>query len=90
MGRGVIPNKVLDHRVLHLILAQLNSIIINAATASRGGRWMVMVGSCLLITFATSLQGNKGFIVEVHGLITNIPHGREVYEIFPHVVIPFM
>ena len=51
---------------------------------------MVMLGSYLLIVFYYSLQGNKGFMVEAHGLITTSPHDNEVEDYCTRMLIPLL
>ena len=51
---------------------------------------MEMVCFYLLKTFTTLLRVKEGFTVEAHGLITNVPHGKKLYYINPHVVIPII
>ena len=55
MVQDVIPNNVMDHIVFHIILYHLNCIMIDANNAKGERRYIVIVGSYLLITFAASL-----------------------------------
>ena len=71
-------------------MSHMNDIILNTSTAAQDRFWMLIVGSYLLMTFTDSLRGNGVFVVEAHGLIMNVYHGRKTYETNPHVVTPLM
>ena len=47
--------RILEHIVMHLIIAHLNDIILNTTTTSEGRSCMVMVIYYLLITFTAYL-----------------------------------
>ena len=43
MGRDIRPNKILEPRVLHLILSHMNDIAVNSVTALGYRLWIVVV-----------------------------------------------
>ena len=90
MGRDVRPNRALDHRILHIILRNMESRIRDTEIEDEEKRWMLMVGFYFIISFVLSLRGNEGFMLEAQGLVDNIDFGKEDWVQHPHVVIPLL
>ena len=90
MGRQTKRNIALDYEILHLILFNLNANIKDSNISDHQLRWLTMIGGYLQICFDLSLRGNEGIMVEAGGLIEHLPHGKEVEEEIPFVVIPLL
>ena len=89
MGKDVRSDMALDPDILHLILFNLDNEWNNNGTSSERKRWISLVGCYLIVTFACSLRGNEGFMIDLFGLISHIKDGRS-NTANPHVVIPLL
>ena len=65
----------MDHRILHIVLRNMELEIDQRGTSCERKRWLVMVGTYLLVSFVCSLRGNEGLLVETRGLINHIKNG---------------
>ena len=86
MGKEVKSDMALDPVILHLVLSNMDNEWKNGDTSYARKRWISVVGCYLIITFACSLRGNEGFMIDLHGLISHIGDGRTDSK-DPHVVI---
>ena len=66
----------LDPDILHLILSNLDNEWFNNDTSQQRKRLISMVGCYLVVSFACSLRGNEGFMMDLHGLISHIKDGK--------------
>ena len=80
----------LDHRILKIILQNLEFEFNDSSTDPARLRWVVILATYLLICFLGSLRGNEGFMVELGGLIQHIYDGTGETEERPYVVIPLL
>ena len=55
MGRDVRPDRALDHRVLHVILSNMEVDIVSGDTDEEERRWLLVVRFYFIITFVLSL-----------------------------------
>ena len=89
MGKEVKSDMALDSGILHLILGNLNNEWHNNATSVERKRLIGLVGCYLVVSFACSLRGNEGFMMDLQGLIAHIADGRHDLN-SPHVVLPLL
>ena len=89
MGKEVRSDMALDPEILHLVLSNLNNEWHNNDTSNNRKRLISIVGCYLVVSFACSLRGNEGFMMDLHGLISHIKDGKEDAT-NPHVVIPLL
>ena len=89
MGREVKSDMALDSVILHLILSNLDNEWHNTGTSPQRKRWVSLVGCYLIVTFACSLRGNEGFMLDLYGLISHVNDGRND-DTTPHVVVPLL
>ena len=89
MGKEVKSDMALDPDILHLILGNLDNEWHNIDTSVERKRWISLVGCYLVVSFACSLRGNEGFMMDLSGLISHIRDGRNDNDT-PHVVIPLL
>ena len=80
----------LDHRILQVILTNLEEELDDVETLPTRRRWIQVLGTYLVICFACSLRGNEGFMVEFVSVIQHIYDGKGDHEEFPHLVIPLL
>ena len=91
MGKDVRSDRALDRRILHLILKNLESEINVMATSPNRRRWLIVFGCYMLISYVCSLRGNKGFMIDLCGLINHLNDGKGPDDsTHPHVVIPLL
>eukprot|EP00957_Ditylum_brightwellii_P134007 10217565-Ditylum_brightwellii.AAC.1 len=69
MGRDLCPNLGLDYRILHLILANIETDMLDSSWGQARIHFLLLVGFYLVRCFTASLRGNEGFIMETQGLI---------------------
>ena len=90
MGKEVKSDLALDPLILHSIINNLNNEWLDPTTSYDRKRWISVVGCYLLVSFACSLRGNEGFMIDFFGLRSHIMDGRFESEVEPHVVIPLL
>eukprot|EP00957_Ditylum_brightwellii_P046263 3510494-Ditylum_brightwellii.AAC.1 len=90
MGRDVRPNLGLDYQVLHVILRNLEEDLPSTALERTCKQNLLLIGFYLLVCFVGSLRGNKGFMMELQGLLQNLMKSKEGEKEMQHVVIPLL
>ena len=80
----------MDHRILYIILTNLEEELDDAEILPARRRWVQVLGTYLAICFVCSLRGNEGFIAELGGVIQHIYDGKGENEELPHLVIPLL
>jgi hypothetical protein len=80
----------LDYMILHAILKNLMEELKSEDTTVERKRWVIMVGTFLLLSFVLALRGNETFMIESGSLVRGLPNGNHHSEQHPHVVIPLL
>ena len=64
MGREIRSDLALDPVILHVLLNNLNDEWLNPDTTYDRRRWVCIVGCYLIVSYACSLRGNEGFMMD--------------------------
>lgn len=88
MGRDVHGDLALDFNILHKILDQMKSEIIDGDTLFKRRRWLAMAGSFYVLSFVLALRGNETLMLDLKGLRDYAKLGSA--EAIPHIVIPLL
>ena len=70
--RQIKSGLALDNRILKYILTNLKAKVDNIYISSNRKRWMLILGTYLIMCFLCSLRGNEELMVELGGLIQHI------------------
>ena len=65
MRRNICSNTALDHRILLLILKNLDDQIISDVLTPERKNFLIVIGTYLSVSFCASLRGNKGFMMDL-------------------------
>lgn len=80
MGRDVRPDRALDHRVLHIILLNMENSMKDLEVDDEEKLWLLIVGFYIIISFVLSLCGNEGFMIKARGLVEKVQYGDEEWN----------
>ena len=87
MGRDIRSNTVLYHRILLLILTNLDNQISSEVLTPERKSFLIVVGTYLVVTFCASLRGNEGFMMDLAPMREHLQFGEDDPEGLNHVVI---
>ena len=87
MGRDIRSNTALDHRILLLILSNLDNQISSEVLTLERKSFLIVVGTYLVVTFCASLRGNEGFMMDLAPMREHLQFGEDDPEGLNHVVI---
>jgi hypothetical protein len=93
MGREVISNVGIDHRILLCIINNFDKELEDRTVTWKRKRMVIMAGSYMMVCFGASLRGNEGFYLEASELVNMISLGgteRDIEEGTGHVCAPLM
>ena len=91
LGRQTKSNWGLDYKILHVILNNFESELLDDETSLSKKREIIMLGSFFLTGFVCALRGNEVFLVEAEGLQGMINRGRqEENPMHEHIIIPLL
>ena len=80
----------LDRVILQITMRNLDTAFGDQSVSLDRKRWVVVVGTYLVVCFLFSLRGNDGFMVELGGVMKHIYDGKGDLEDHPHVVVSLL
>lgn len=88
MGKDVRGDVPIDFRILHKIIIQLETEMMNKETSLERRRWIAAAGTYFTLSFVLALRGNETLMLDLKGLKQYLEQGRT--ETRPHVVVPLL
>ena len=89
MNKNVKSDLALDPRILKIILANMEKEVRTQTTPNSRKKWLSVAGAYFAISYACSLRGNEGFMLDAGALIRYISKGASQDDV-PHVVVPLL
>ena len=93
MGRLVLSNVGLDHRILAHIIDAYDKDLMDKKLSWERKRKIIMTGGYFMTCFGASLRGNEGFYLERSSLVDMIEIGKSEKEVelgIAHVCAPLL
>jgi hypothetical protein len=93
MGRLVLSNVGLDHRILIAIIKNFDKELEDVTVPFKRKRTVIITGAYLMLCFGASLRGNEGLYLEGSGLVSMVKEGKsevQLEEGIGHVCAPLL